>query len=434
DNADLMLWDLQAGKVVENRHVPGVYPIGVAALGDKPLLAGREGLVLDPGAPDEHSVTGLRDGESTTVFAFSHDDRLIAHAFGTHVQLYDATNLTPIGPPLQSEGSQMHTIVALAFSDDDRHLLAYVSPSVASRWRLWPVATSRSSMDQLRAEAALLTPRSEGARVLRMADANERARLRAADPGPQPVPIPPPMHAVAGWVGRDPIPSRDPGASPLQIDLGPVYNHAPATLINVMNSSVAAMDDIPFGLVHIGGIVYDWRGALEMQRNNENDAAGSRYQLAMRGGIRGLHAPSQPIAALHVLLYAPEPIGESRERVYAVVRLHYRDGSEATLPIRTQREVSGWTEHDRPTPIGWIQGTAFFAIGTLQTVQYNNPRLPNPHPEKIVETLDLETAPSGWSTPVFFAITAEPVIATVNSPMPVEGTGNRAHARDGTPP
>lgn len=122
-------------------------------------------------------------------------------------------------------------------------------------------------------------------------------------------------------------------------------------------------------------------------------------------------------------------------RDYANVRLNYRDGTQAVLPIRTQREVKGWADHDRPTPIGWTQGDFSVAIGMKHLLQYNDPRLPNPHPEKIVSTIDLETAPAGRSTPVFFAITAEPVIAGAKLGIQdQEASGKRtdASATDGS--
>ena len=435
NNADLILVDLAEGKIVERRHVPGVYPIGIVAVGDKPLLAGRDRLVLDPGAPDERLIDGLRGGEATTVFAVSHDNRLVAHAFGHQVQLYDAVDLTPIGPPLQTQSSQMSNASALAFSGDDQHLLANVNPSITSTWRLWPVSISQRSVDELRAEAALLAPHNTGPSILRIADAAERAGLRAGDPGPPQEPQPRPALAVARWLGPNPIPARDPAAGPLQIDLGAVYNRAPTSQINVMNSVIPAMSDAPFGLARIDGVDYDWRGALEMRMGGENGSIRAHYQFSPPQAIRGLRVPPQPIAALHVLLFAPESVGESRERVYANVRLHYRDGSQAVLPLRTQREVKGWTDLDRPTPIGWSMSSTFVEIGLMHQLLFNDPLLPNPHPEKIIQTIDLETIPATWSTPVFFAITAEPVIASAKSGMNtrVPESGTEAGATDGNP-
>ncbi len=435
-NADLRLWDLTTSKIVERRHVPGIYPIGIFAIGDKPLLAGRDRLVLDPGAPDERLVSGMRDGEATATFAISHDGRMVAHAFGRHVQIYDASNLTPIGPPLQTEASQMTTVNALAFSDDDSHLLAYTMPSMVSPWRLWNLAASRQNLEALRADNALLSPREAGPPILRVADARERASLRERDPGPPTALEPAPPPAVARWIGPNWVPARDAAASPMQFDMSDAYNLAPAALNNVMNSNMPAMADVPFGLARLDGIDYDWRGALELRRDSTGGiSVGSRYRVDLLGASRGLPAPAVPIAALHVLLYAPEVTGESRVRVYANVRLHYRDGSQAVLPIRTQREVKGWTESDRPTPVGWVEGDPFTSIGLLRQMEFNNPRLPNPHPEKIVSSIDLESSGQGWSTPVFFAITAEPVIAGANSGMNtrVPESGAEAGATDGNP-
>ncbi|HTI95673.1 MAG TPA: WD40 repeat domain-containing serine/threonine protein kinase [Rudaea sp.] len=433
DNADLALWDLGSGKIIERRHVSGVYPIGITAIGAKPLLAGRDRVVLDPGEPDEHTVTGLRGGEATNVFAISRDGRLVAHAFGSGIQLYSTADLTPVGMPLQAQVGQMNSIDEMAFGPDDSHLLAMVDPAIASTWHLWQVPSSRRNMEELHADAALLAPRDAGPRVLAMADAIERSRLRASDPGPPPAAQPRPQPAVARWIGPDPIPARDPAAGPMQIDLGGVYDRAPNSEINVMNSVLPALADIPFGLARIDGVDYDWRGALEM-RQDGGGMVGARYHFAPTQRVSGLHVPSQPIAAFHVLLFAPESVGEPRERVYANIRLHYRDGSVAVLPLRTQREVKGWTSYDRPTPVGWVEGDVNRVIGLMREMMFNNPRLPNPHPEKIVSTLDLETVPNAWSTPVFFAITAEPVIAATNSRTHVEEAAKRMHATDGRTP
>ncbi len=420
DNADLMLWDLGSGKIVEHRHVPGVYPIGIAVIGDKPLLAGRDRLVFDPNAKDERVVSRLRGGEATTRFAISRDGGLVAHAFGKNVQLYRAPSFTPIGPPMQ----QSSDVSMLAFSDDDSHLLAFIDPTISSAWRLWNVASDTRNLDELRADAALLTPRDAGPRVLRAVDAGENARLRARDPGPPPA-------RSERHLGPNTIPPRDAAATPLQIDMGKFYNRAPASVRNVRESVEPALSDLPFGLARLDGVDYDWRGALEMGYSGKgDDAAGARPDV-----VRGLRAPPVPIAALHVLLFAPESVGEPNVRDYANVRLNYRDGTQAVLPIRTQREVKGWADHDRPTPIGWTQGDFSVAIGMKHLLQYNDPRLPNPHPEKIVSTIDLETAPAGRSTPVFFAITAEPVIAGANLGIQGQETSGKrtdAGATDGS--
>ena len=86
-------------------------------------------------------------------------------------------------------------------------------------------------------------------------------------------------------------------------------------------------------------------------------------------------------------------------RDYAYVRVHYRDGSNATLPIRTQREVPGLSGQDESTPIGWVRGDYLRLVGLSRQELTSNPRLPNPHPEKRIVSLDLEAASAGWSNP-----------------------------------
>jgi WD40 repeat protein len=405
DNPLMTRWDPVAG-VREQRRVPGAWPYGVASIGDKPFLASKARLILDPGGADEHTVSsGLNySAELSAAFAVSHDGRLIAHGSGRFVQLYDAATLAPVGAPLQTGKSPLSILAQLAFSDDDRHLLARTQ----SNWHAWPIAADERTAAELRRDAELLAPHEPGPRVLDLADAAEHAHLRGRDPGPREAPEPRPARNVPRWIGGEPLPPRDASASPMLLDLGSVYNRAPASTFNTMNSVLPSLAEVPYGIARLDGVDYDWRGALEL-RSGFSSAVGLHHKLDLRSPIRGIRVPPAPIAALHVLLYAPESLGESGVRVYARVRVHYRDGSEAVLPIRTQREVLGWTEHDRPTPIGWVMGDALGMLAISRVPLFNDPRLPNPHPERPIATLDLETAGGAdWSTPVFFAITAEP--------------------------
>jgi hypothetical protein len=54
----------------------------------------------------------------------------------------------------------------------------------------------------------------------------------------------------------------------------------------------------------------------------------------------------------------------------------------------------------------------------------NNPRLLNPHPDRLIDSIDLEASKTQWATPVFFAVTAEPVTSPGNSGMESPNTGN----------
>jgi hypothetical protein len=132
----------------------------------------------------------------------------------------------------------------------------------------------------------------------------------------------------------------------------------------------------------IDGVDYDIRGSAQLFR-----APGETVRNPRIGDSAGpIAVPPEPIAAFHVLLLAGHRSAEPEERVYARLRLHYQDGGEAVLPIRTRREVPGWTENDGPVPFGWAYGEALRATGAIEQILISNPRLPNPHPERLVRS------------------------------------------------
>jgi hypothetical protein len=164
--------------------------------------------------------------------------------------------------------------------------------------------------------------------------------------------------------------------------------------------------DLPVGVARLDGVDFDIRGGVELRQ--QSTGHGSH---ALKSTATGISVPPVPVAAFHVLMFTALALPEPSERLYANVRLHYRDGSQALLPIRTQREVPGMTDRDRPTPIGWASIRHLMMIGEFHDQIYSNPRLPNPYPEKVVTSLDLETSNTLWAEPVFIAVTAEPVRA-----------------------
>jgi hypothetical protein len=149
----------------------------------------------------------------------------------------------------------------------------------------------------------------------------------------------------------------------------------------------------------IAGIDYDLRGMAMV---------GSPHP----GTGLGIPVPAVPIAAVHLLMTVSTPIPVADVRTVGRVRLHYRDGSQAVLPIRTQREVPGYTTHDRPVPLAWAQAGGMPTLGAAD-LAIGVPRLPNPHPERLVSSLDLELGDLGAEfTWVCLAITAEPVVTS----------------------
>jgi hypothetical protein len=246
-----------------------------------------------------------------------------------------------------------------------------------------------------------------------MADAAERANLRAHDPGAWPEVAPRPELPVARWIEGAPVLARTAAMTPLQLDLTQVYSLTTQAVRSEADTVLMTTRGVPLGMATLDGVAYDVRGGVEL-RSRPMTGNGAVHAGDIQPSVSGIRVPAVPIAALHVLMLAQFALPEPSEREYARVRLHYRGGGQATLSIRTQRDVPGMTGHDRPTPIGWAENE-LATIGVLPIQQFASPRLANPHPERIIESLDLEDSEEGWSEPVFLAITAEPVIATDES-------------------
>ena len=410
DSGALLRWEPGSNRTLETRKLAGSKPLGVRMLHGKPLLFTHEKFVLDPGG-DERAGPVLRGGEVTNVFAATDDGALLAHAYGPNVQVYDAATFEAIGPPFLLNWRYNDAVLRMSFDPRGERLMALLGGR--KRPVVWNTRDDPRPVAQLRRDAGLLAPAPRAARVLRVADAAEHAYLRAHDPGAWPdIPPRPPMR-VARQVGEASVPMRSAQASPLQLDLTGVYSLTTETFRSAADTVLMNTRGLPVGLVTLDGVEYDIRGGVEL-RTRPMTGTGEVRADDIQSVVSGIRVPAVPISALHVLMLAALPLAEPQEREYARIRLHYRGGGEAVLSVHTQRDVPGMTGHDRPTPIGWTDND-LAAIGVLPIQQFSNPRLANPHPERIVESLSLESSEAGWSEPVFIAITAEPVIAAAKS-------------------
>ena len=406
DNAELTHWKIGDNAALERRNVPGIWPVGLMVLSEKPVVAGRDRLIREPGAASASSSPRFLGDEGSTVLATSHDLRVIAHASGRDVQIYDAATLTPIGAPLRTDIGLIDGIAQLAFSSDDRLLLCR---TLSHHWLLWDVGADQRPAAELRRDVELLPADTGVQHILRAPTAEDKARLRTSDPGAWTRTEDRPASPVARLIAGTPVPARPPDLDPLLLDLTSEYTIAPDSVYNVMGSVLPSIRGVPIGVVRIQGIDYDMRGAIEL-RWGEGAHIGSHDVVQFKTASRGIRTPDVPIAAIDIVLFATVPVAVNVEEVYLSVKLHYRDGSSETLPLRTNREVPGLNDGDLTTPIGWIDGDYLRLIGEFRQRLLSNPRLPNPHPERMVSSIDLITGNS-WSTPVIFAVTAEPVIA-----------------------
>jgi serine/threonine protein kinase/WD40 repeat protein len=380
-------------------EITGTKGASLISVAGKPFIAGTGGDVLNAGLASETLLPAPVSEETMTALAISHDGRFVAHAFRYGVQLYDSQTGAAIGVPLHADLVAIDALAQIAFSPDDRRLLAR---TLEDHWVMWSIDRDDRTTAELRASSDVLN-------------------AKAGDPALDHNPIVHVGHDTGVWkpkesrpvfdgvrtIGTNPIPGRSADASPLLLDMTNVYNTAPDSLGNLMFNFIPTMGFMPLGIARIDGVDYDVRGALQLH-SFTSPLAGVDFKHS----VSGIAVPPVPIAAFHPLLVGGMLVPGENLAEQARLVLHYRDGSTAALSIRSGVEIaSGYDESESGVPYAWVWGDPLRLMGYLTQHLLGNPRLANPHPERLVASLDIEVPVDTLSNPAFFAITAEPVIA-----------------------
>lgn len=384
----LLAWDPATDAVHARHAIENARPYGVIALAQGAFLPGERDHLLYDGSGFRRIPRPQTAVDPTMgAYAASPDRRLLAVGSLRSVQLY-STQGVPFGAVLRIDTSATDGIGEIAFSADGRRLIARtVWTSVQ-----WPVAPEPRPEAELDALLDGLQPRDRRAQHLRVPAAQWRAALRARDPGPWPDVQQRPTPAIAGHAVLDgaPIPARAPGTPDTLLDLTALYTIGPDSTRSSRNTQRPFLRPYPAGTQRIGGIDFDLRGIVEVDR---------------RGLADCLRVPdAQPVGAIHALLQATVRIREDRPRQVAELVLHYRDGGQARVPIRTGREVEGYGGGDHSVPIAFVARPPRAAMG-LRTSSLAAPRLANPQPERAVRCIDLRTSGDPM---LVFGLTVEP--------------------------
>ncbi len=395
----LVSWNATTGKVLDTREIVGTLPVAVVMIGEKPLVAGREFDLFNPGAVDERKILPATRDEATAVLAVSHDKSLVARGFRYGVQLYAADSGAAISVPLRADLRATDLIAQVVFSPDDRQLLAR---TLGGRWVVWPIAADLRPAAVLREQSQLLTA-TANAPVLE--EKPQGARQVEDDIFAWRPPQLRPQIAAARSIRGAPVPARSPDSSPLMLDLSDAYNTAPNASESQMRGLLTSMNALPLGVVRIDGVDYDVRGAAQLNNAIARSAGSADWEA-----VNGIHVPDLPIAAFHILVLPGLATQTSDETAKAQLRIHYKDGSSSLLPLRTGHELTGDPDEKQAEAFGWVRGDELRLLGYPRQEVINNPTLPNPYPARPIATIDLLSAPDGF-TPVFFAVTVDPVIA-----------------------
>ncbi|HKV65938.1 MAG TPA: WD40 repeat domain-containing protein, partial [Rhodanobacteraceae bacterium] len=396
---ELLSWDPATAHSRLVRTIDSGWPVAVIGVGKGEFVAGRDFDWLDRGDGKTLRIPAPTTSETTAAVAVSHDGHLIAHAFRYGVQLYDADSGAAIGPLLSADLMSIDVIGQLAFSPDGSLLLARTTEGY---WATWRIAADNRPLAELRQDATVL-------------DADPERPLAVSAPvhiGTDPGAWPPveqwPEIPAAGHALGKPIPARVAGTDPDLLDLTSVYNVAPDSYFNNIISSFPTMWRMPLGVVRIQGTDYDLRGEAAL-----HVAAGSSDSFETEAD--GIAVPATPVAAFHLLLFAANSTPPPRGRSEAELVMHYQDGSSASVPLRAGFELPTDFEIRERVPLGWAWGDVLRLMGYVSQEFIADPRVVNPHPERLIASIDFKPVGNPDFLPLLFAITAEPVIAEANS-------------------
>lgn len=412
-NGEVLSWNPATARTRHVRTIASGWPVAVMAIANGNFVAGRDFDWLDRGDGKILRIPAPTTDETTAAVAVSRDGHLIAHAFRHGVQLYDADTGAMVGPLLRADLVSIEVICQLAFSPDGSLLLARTSEG---HWAIWRIAADNRPLAELRRDATVLDADAE-----RVPPVSAPTRI-GDDPGAWPPAGQRPEIPAAGHVLGAPIPARSAGTAPDLLDLTSVYNIAPDSMINGIINPVATINRMPLGVVRIQGTDYDVRGGAQLH-TALTGSAGS--PALFETAAVGIAAPATPIAAFHVLLMATNSTPPMRGQSEAELVMHYRDGSSASVPLRAGFELPIDSEMRESVPLGWVWGDVLRLMGYVPQDFIANPRLVNPHPERLIASVDFKPGGNPDFLPLLFAITVEPVIADSHSRSNFRDTKNR---------
>ena len=407
----LLRWDTGNGALQQRIALAGEpLTLAVSAEGSRIAVGGPTRTVLDARGRVGGRLPEQPDQEPLLSTALSADGRWVAFASARGVQLADARNGQPLAPPLMVPVTAPDWIASLVFAADGRSLLA---TTWFGRRLVWALQPDTRTVAEISDEAQLLSAGEAdyGAPLSSALTGESRAALRRRDPGAH-APLPPLRAAVR------PIAQRSSTLSPLALDLGRFYTTALDQA--AAQGGLIDLSRLPRGHQRLLGVDYDIRGFIGLTMKGLGSEWGGSPLDRMVGIPVG-----QKASALSILGTSGTQAQSRQATELGRVVLHYRGGGSATVPLIWGRDfVAFWEDplRFRQPRVAWLM-QAVGGWGSDGTLLFEI-RVANPHPQRLIESIDLESTDQYWSAPMFVAITLQPVdaasagVAHSDPPMP----------------
>ncbi len=342
------------------------------------------------------SAVGTNNQAASGVAAISGDGRRLAAAMPTAIIVHELVHGRMLTPPLQLPAMKPgDRVTQLLFDAHGERLLARTLEGRWFHWDLVPDTTPAATLQRL---SSLMQPHDTS--LPATASAQDRAWLRARDPGPMRGQAPPAMYAMPHKM-----------LEPRFVDLRPRCNDSGIVGWAKQDLMLASHWPVfPHGRLRLLGQDYEVHCAINVSMLHD-------YQISRR--IAGLKPALPRFTALHVLITGVTSLQDRAISPYAIIELRYRDGSKARLSAFYRRDLLPWwaiaTKPPVPVPAllgredDW-QDNDISLWPLLYSVD-----LQNPHPEREVVELALEATPYAWSRPAVLAITLDPAVSATTS-------------------
>lgn len=395
----LLRWDTQTGRMLGRTQLAGEpLTLTVAAKGSRVAIGGPTRSLIDGSGHIVGRLPKQPDQEPLLSTAISADGRWVAYALRRGVQLADTGSGQPLAPTLPLPVGYPDWVASLVFAADGSSLLA---TTWFGQRLVWPLRPDLRPVEEIAGEARLIgaTESDYGAPLSPSLTMAARATLRRHDPGA--VALSPPLQSAPR-----PIPARSPTLPPESLDLGRFYT-SPLDQTATRGEDTIDLSRLPRGHQRLLGIDYDIRGFIGLTMKGLGRSWGGSSLHVLKGIPVGRQAQAL------VILGTSGTMAQSRQPTeIGRVVLHYRGGASARLPLMWSRDFLAFWEDPRQFEqprVAWFMPAAN-GWGSDDTSLFEM-RLTNPHPDRVIESIDLEATDQYWSAPIFVAITLQPVEA-----------------------
>lgn len=348
------------------------------------------------------ALAGL-DARGYPSIALSEDEQRLAIGLRRGIQWLALPRGDWISPPLEWPLSGIEPAgVAL----DPSGGIALMHDSDRRQWRQDLVREQRPATE-LQTLARLLMPSDEDvshAHALPR-DPALRTALRADDPGPS-------RHAPEST----PATAPNTAWQPRFVDLRPHCNldladalpdlHLQPRLDRMLAPGRQRLLDVDFEVQC--GVVAHY-------------APQARASVSLGSRVEGIALARADVTAIELLLLAPTLLAKGAQEDYAILEFGYHDRSAARVPLVYGRDLLAWFDPDHRNAMPTLRvahvgiGAQFSQLGAAGTPApaLYLLRVANPHPERPVASIALESTRHPWSEPILLAATLEsaPVIA-----------------------